>query len=207
MNAGSPGQSPPTALERRERRPTATILFLVALFMLPMGTCGGIGTWKAIHLGETPEDTVFEAATGLVIAGFLALVLLAVVIVILRGRRKPLYFVERVVPLRQELDPARLRMMLGPGFREAQITPTSLVYLTGVTASRAQAVGAFSPDAYPQRVEIWRDQGGGGYRELHVRVRVSEIFAQPAGPIPQIMPTLMIALETTLQRVIAALGS
>jgi hypothetical protein len=44
-----------------------------------------------------------------------------------------------------------------------------------------------------------------GYRQGHARVRVSEIFAQPAGPLPQILPTLQVALETTLQRVASVL--
>lgn len=320
MSGPSPAPSPPTALERRERRPTATILFLVALFALPMGTCGGIGTWKAadagrkvvetpvsrlatsrdgeylsfdaelrhvatdelplgdgsaalargtslfavdgapgvfvaatkgsldggarhrvegricsesaelacsvddgvrlflraeerrtkravkvVTFGASPRENVWEAAVGLTVAALLGLVLLVVTALIVRGRRKPLLFVERVVPIRHDLDPTRLRVTLGPSFREAQTTSEPLVYLTGATASRAQAGGAVGPDAYPQRVEIWREPGGVGYRQGHARVRVSEIFAQPAGPLPQILPTLQVALETTLQKVASAL--
>ncbi|MBS2020370.1 MAG: hypothetical protein JST00_46365 [Deltaproteobacteria bacterium] len=318
----SPPPSPPTALERNERRPAATVLFLAALFALPMGTCGGIGTWKAtdvgreiaptsiaalettrdgsyvsfdaplrhfatdelplrdkslalargislytidgapavyvaakkgalspgervhvagrvcsadsslvcdvddegvrmflrseerrtkgtikvVTLGARPSENIAEAAVGLGIAAVLGALLLAVVFVILRGRRKPFVYVERVVPLRHELDLGRLPAALGPAFRQAQLTPEPCTFLTGVKASRAQAVGAFQPSEFPQRVEIWRELGNGAYRELHARVRVSEIFAQPAGPLPQIMPSVQVALETTLARVVAAIG-
>ena len=322
MNSPSPGQSPPTALEKRERRPTATILFLAALFALPMGTCGGIGTWKAtdvgravvpteigglaatsdgayvsfdaplrhfatdelplrdrtvalapgvslytiegapevyvaarkgslapgervhvegrvcsgdshlvcnvddegvriflrseerrtkgtvkvVSFGAKPSENIVEAIVGLGIAGVLGALLLVVGFVIVRGRRKPLVFVERVVPLRQELDLLRLHEALGAAFRPAQVTPDACTFLTGVSASRAQAVGAFSPHDFPQRVEIWREAGPGGYRQAHARVRISEIFAQPAGPLPQIMPSVHTALETTLVRVVSAMG-
>ena len=346
MNSPSPVQSPPTALEKRERRPTATVLFLAALFALPMGTCGGIGAWKATDIGRpviptsaaelaatrdgayvsfdaplrhvatdeiplddhtaavatgtslyaiegapgvyvaakkgtlapgaaaagagaagvrfhvegrvcsgdshlvctvdnegvriflrsedrrasgitkrgarggrdtsgttklvtfgaAPSENIGEAVTGLGIAGALGVVLLAVGIVIVRGRRKPFLFVERVVPLRQELDLLRLGHALGPAFRPAHATPDACTFLTGASASRAQAVGAFNAHDYPQRVEIWRDAGAGGYRQAQARVRVSEIFAQPAGPIPQILPSLQATLETTLARVAHALS-
>lgn len=322
MNTPSPGQSPPTALEKRERRPTTSVLFLAALFALPMGTCGGIGAWKAtdagrevvptavsqlqptrdgtyvsfdapvrhfatdkiplgdrtaavatgwsvytiggaddvyvaakkgtltpgerVHVegrvcssgsrlvcdvddegvrlflrsedartsgttkvvtfGAKPRENIAEAAVGLGIAAMLGTLLVVVAAIIIRGRRKPLVFVERVVPLRQELDLLRLQQVLGPAFRPAQVSPDACTFLTGVSASRAQAVGAFSPQDFPQRVEIWRDPGAGGYREAHARVRISEIFAQPAGPLPHIMPSVHAALEGTLARVVAAMG-
>jgi hypothetical protein len=160
---------------------------------------------KVVTFGASPRENVWEAAIGLTVSALLGVVLLAVTALIVRGRRKPFIFVERVVPIRQDLDPARLRVALGPSFREAQTTAEPLVFLLGVTASRAQALGAVGPDAYPQRVEIWREPGAVGYRQGHARVRVSEIFAQPAGPLPQILPTLQVALETTLQRVASVL--
>ena len=323
MHTPSTAQSPATALERRERRPTGTLLFLVALFALPIGTCGGIGASKAasggrefvaktvaelpattdgtyvtfdatlrhvgtdelplkdqalvlapgtsvysiegvpsvyvaavkgtllpgsrVHVsgricspastivcsisndgvgiflrdeerragrrtklvtsGATPRDNVVEAAIGICIAGILLLILGAVAALILRGRRKPFIFIERTVSVRDGFDPARVGALLGSTFRPAKIAADALVFLTGVPASRAQLVGAFRPDDFPQRVEICFDRGGGAYRQAQVRVRVSEIFAQPAGPLPQLMPSVNAALDLTLQRVLAALNS
>lgn len=312
-----------TALERRERRPTGTIVFMAALFALPIGTCGGIGATKAaasrktpvattvaalrggpdaigegtyvsldarlreiasgelpvgehlvveargttvygiegapgvyvatglhelpserdvrvegricspdshlvcevgdtavrdflraeerrtnravraITLGEKPSANIVEACIGLGIAGLLLLVLLAVVALVLRGRRGPRMSVERLVAVRDANDLARVRGLLGPRFRVAHAAPRSLVLLTGQPASRAQLVGAFASDDYPQRVEI--ELAGAGYREASARVRVTEIFAQPAGPPPQMAASVRAALEATLQRVASAL--
>lgn len=322
MNRPSPGQSPATALERSERRPTATILFLGLLIALPMGTCGGMGAWKTrdlgrtivateitelastadgayvsfdgtlqhvatdelpldattvalargmsifalegapavyiaaqkgslpsgkrIHVagrvcsadthfacsvddkgvrlflrteakrtgrsvkvvtpGATPRDNIFDVAISLGIAGILALVLVVVVAVQLRGRRRPLVFVERVVPLRSALDFMRVREVLGAAFRPAHVTAGACTLLTGVSASRAQLLGAYGPDDIPQRVEIWREGEGSGYRQLHARIRVSEIFAQPVG-LAQVMPSVQTALHWTLERVVAAVNA
>jgi hypothetical protein len=111
-----------------------------------------------------------------------------------------------MVPVREGLDPTRLGDTLGAGFRAARITPQPIVFLTGVPASRAQLVGAFRPDDFPQRVEIWLEPGV-GYRQAQARVRISEIFAQPAGPLPQLLPAVNTALEATLRRVLAALDA
>jgi hypothetical protein len=323
MSPTSAGQSPPTPVERRERRPTGTLLFLAALFALPIGTCGGIGASKASDVGRdvaavdaadlaavedgayvtftaplrhvatdelplddrsvavatgtsvyavdgapatyvaaekgaleagpsvgvtgrvcsadtqlvcsvasgglrlflraderrtgrvtnvviagaTPRENLVEAAIGLGVAGVLMLAFAAVAALILRGRQRPFVFLERVLPVRDGLEPAAIAARLGPAFRPAAMTADALVVLTGAPASRAQLVGAFRPDDYPQRVEIWLGAGAGGYRQREARVRVSEIFAQPAGPPPQLMPSVGVALETTFQRVLAALNA
>jgi hypothetical protein len=57
-------EAPPTALERRERRPTGTVLFLTALFALPIGTCGGIGATKARDGVREPVETTAAALSG-----------------------------------------------------------------------------------------------------------------------------------------------
>lgn len=322
MNLPSPPQTPPTPLERRERRPTGTILVLAALFALPMGTCGGIGTYKATRAAQEPVATtpaevaalgdgtyvtldaplvhvatdelplderlvakapgttvyavtgegalfvsserrdlaatpraslrgqvcsgdttlacttstglglflreeekrlgrpvkvvlegassrgeIVEAAIGLGIAGALGLLLIGVVAIILRGRRRPFVFVEHTAPARGPLDAARLATALGPAYRLARASPDRVVFLTGVTAARAQSVGAPGADDLPQRVEL-AAAGGDAYRvEPLVHVRVSEILAQLAGPMPQALPAVRAALERTLARALAALGA
>ena len=87
-----------------------------------------------------------------------------------------------------------------PGVPLAHATPDRVVFLTGLTASRVR-----SPT--PQRVEL-AAAGGDTYRvEPLVHVRVSEILAQPAGPLPHALPTVRAALERTLARALAALGA
>ncbi len=320
-----PRRAPVTALERRERRPTGTIVFMAVLFALPIGTCGGIGATKAaasrktpvattvsalgagsaaiedgayvsldaqlreiaseelpvgdrlvveakdttvyavegapgvyvasglhalpsgrisrvegricspdahlacetgdlpvkaflraeerrtgratraIALGAKPSENVLEACIGLGIAGVLLAALLAFIAFVLRGRRGPRMSVERMVAVRHGGDVTRVHELLGPRFRLAHASSRMLVLLTGVPASRAQLVGAFSPDDYPQRVEIELD--GAGYREASARVRVTEIFAQPAGPPAQMAASIRAALEATLKRVTYALSA
>jgi hypothetical protein len=175
----------------------------VKIFLLEEGRRVGRAP-KLVTRGASPSENVVEAFIGLGIAGVLLLLLGGALAVILRGRRKPFVFVERIVPVREGLEPARVGDLLGMRFRVAQTTPQPMVFLTGVAASRAQLVGAFRPDDFPQRVEIWLEPGV-GYRQARARVRVSEIFAQPTGPLPQLLPAVSTALEATMQRVLAAL--
>lgn len=163
-------------------------------------------TVRIVTAGEKPSENYVEAGIGLGIAGVLLVLLVGLLVFLARGRKRNFLCVEHVVPMRDGLDPGSLAQRLGFAFRPAQLTPPHLVFLTGHPASRAQLVGAFRPDDFPQRVEIWLESGGSSYRQAQARIRVSEIFAQPLGPPAQLKPQVDAALGMTMQRVTAALS-
>jgi hypothetical protein len=154
---------------------------------------------RVISVGETPAGNLVEAGIGLGVAGALLLGLLFTVMLILRGRRGPRLSVESVITIRDATEAGRIHERLGPRFRVAHTSPERLVLLTGHPASRAQLVGAVNPESYPQRVEIWLSVDG--YRQASARVRVSEIFAQPAGVPAALVPSVTAVLGRTLEGV------
>lgn len=211
----TPPESPPTALERRERRPTSSVLFLgracsddkhlacsvdegVRLFLRAEARRTGQRTRVITH-GAAPSENVVEAGIGLGIAGSLLLAFLAVAALFARGRRGPRAFVEEIVAARPGLDPRALAHALGPAFRVAEVSPARLVLLTGLPASSAMLRGATRPEDYPKRVELWIEEDA--YCRAAARVRVTEIFAHAAGPPPQLAAQIRAALDATLRRV------